>query len=128
MKNTYIKIKKLISERPRPPCPLLPPPLLDTNPVAISSSLQRFVSKGQLSQAASTDALRRLRCTSNLEELGSADFIIEAIIESEELVVLKQVDEFCFDSKPTIGVEFQTRTVIIKIKVIKAQIWDTTEY
>ncbi|XP_021287593.1 uncharacterized protein LOC110419044 [Herrania umbratica] len=66
--------------------------LLDTDPVAlsraskvISSSLQRFVSKGQLSQAASTDALRHLQFTSNLEELRSADFIIEAIIESEDV-------------------------------------------
>ncbi|MBA0790795.1 hypothetical protein Gohar_015420, partial [Gossypium harknessii] len=31
----------------------------------------------------------------------------------------------CLDSKSTIGVEFQTRTVTIKTKVIKAQIWDT---
>ncbi|KAI3444373.1 hypothetical protein Pfo_001038 [Paulownia fortunei] len=34
-------------------------------------------------------------------------------------------NEFCLDSKSTIGVEFQTRTVNIKSKVIKAQIWDT---
>lgn len=34
-------------------------------------------------------------------------------------------NEFCFDSKSTIGVEFQTRTVTIKGKVVKAQIWDT---
>ncbi|XVF04248.1 hypothetical protein REPUB_Repub05bG0066200 [Reevesia pubescens] len=66
--------------------------LLDTDPLAlskaskaISSSIQRFVSKGQFSQAASTDALRRLQCTSNLEELRSADFIVEAIIESEDV-------------------------------------------
>ncbi|KAG8663701.1 hypothetical protein MANES_01G266736v8, partial [Manihot esculenta] len=34
-------------------------------------------------------------------------------------------NEFCLDSKSTIGVEFQTRTVTIKGKVVKAQIWDT---
>nr|AFK48907.1 unknown [Medicago truncatula] len=34
-------------------------------------------------------------------------------------------NEFCFDSKSTIGVEFQTRTVTINGKLIKAQIWDT---
>lgn len=34
-------------------------------------------------------------------------------------------NEFCFDSKSTIGVEFQTRTITINDKVIKAQIWDT---
>ncbi|XVF18807.1 hypothetical protein REPUB_Repub11eG0055000 [Reevesia pubescens] len=50
--------------------------LLDTNPVALSKttksisySLQRFVSKGQLSQAAGSDDVRRLHCTSNLEDL-----------------------------------------------------------
>ncbi|KAH6791572.1 RAB GTPase-like protein A3 [Perilla frutescens var. hirtella] len=34
-------------------------------------------------------------------------------------------NEFCLDSKSTIGVEFQTRTVTINSKLIKAQIWDT---
>lgn len=66
--------------------------LLDTDSAAlsraskaISSSLQRFVSKGQLSQAACADALQRLQYTSNLKDLQSADFIVEAIIESEEV-------------------------------------------
>ncbi|OMO88948.1 hypothetical protein CCACVL1_08084 [Corchorus capsularis] len=66
--------------------------LLDTDPAAlsrasksISSSVQRFVSKGLLSQAAGTDALRRLKYTSDLEELRSADFIVEAIAESEDV-------------------------------------------
>ncbi|KAL1546147.1 Ras-related protein raba3 [Salvia divinorum] len=34
-------------------------------------------------------------------------------------------NEFCLDSKSTIGVEFQTKTVTISSKLIKAQIWDT---
>ncbi|GAB4861558.1 Ras- protein RABA4a [Ancistrocladus abbreviatus] len=34
-------------------------------------------------------------------------------------------DEFSFDSKSTIGVEFQSRNVSIESKVIRAQIWDT---
>lgn len=34
-------------------------------------------------------------------------------------------NEFCLDSKSTIGVEFQTRTVTINSKLVKAQIWDT---
>ncbi|TXG66873.1 hypothetical protein EZV62_008148 [Acer yangbiense] len=52
---------------------------------SISSSIQRFVSKSHLSQAAGSDALRRLKCTSNLEDLHSADVIIEAIVESENV-------------------------------------------
>ncbi|KAH7549397.1 hypothetical protein ACOSP7_025841 [Xanthoceras sorbifolium] len=34
-------------------------------------------------------------------------------------------DEFRFDSKPTIGVEFAYRNIKIADKIIKAQIWDT---
>ncbi|XP_059661496.1 uncharacterized protein LOC132307687 [Cornus florida] len=52
---------------------------------SISNSIQRFVSKGHLSQEEGTNAIRRLRCTSNLEDLHSADVIIEAIVESEEV-------------------------------------------
>ncbi|KAK4779786.1 hypothetical protein SAY87_015892 [Trapa incisa] len=34
-------------------------------------------------------------------------------------------NEFCLDSKSTIGVEFATRTLQIDGKTVKAQIWDT---
>ena len=34
-------------------------------------------------------------------------------------------DEFSLDSKSTIGVEFATRSLKIKDKIVKAQIWDT---
>ena len=34
-------------------------------------------------------------------------------------------DEFFLDSKSTIGVEFQTRTLTLHRKRVKAQIWDT---
>ncbi|CAA7404582.1 unnamed protein product [Spirodela intermedia] len=34
-------------------------------------------------------------------------------------------NEFCLESKSTIGVEFATRTLRVEGKVIKAQIWDT---
>ncbi|KAH9288884.1 hypothetical protein KI387_033001, partial [Taxus chinensis] len=34
-------------------------------------------------------------------------------------------NEFCLESKSTIGVEFATRTVQVEGKTIKAQIWDT---
>jgi 3-hydroxybutyryl-CoA dehydrogenase len=66
--------------------------LIDSDPDAlarasksISSSIQRLVSKAQLSQAAGTSALGRLRFTTNLEELCSSDVIIEAIVESEDV-------------------------------------------
>ncbi|XP_008781983.1 ras-related protein RABA2a-like [Phoenix dactylifera] len=34
-------------------------------------------------------------------------------------------NEFCLDSKSTIGVEFATRTLQVEGRIIKAQIWDT---
>ncbi|CAM8892870.1 unnamed protein product [Rhodiola kirilowii] len=34
-------------------------------------------------------------------------------------------NEFCLDSKSTIGVEFATRTLQVEGKTVKAQIWDT---
>ena len=36
-------------------------------------------------QELGTDALRRLQCTLNLEVLREADFIVEAIVESEDI-------------------------------------------
>lgn len=51
----------------------------------ISSSIQRLVSKGTLSKMSGGDALGRLHCTSNLEDLLDADFVIEAIVESEDV-------------------------------------------
>ncbi|GMN54495.1 hypothetical protein TIFTF001_023620 [Ficus carica] len=66
--------------------------LLDSDPTAlsrasssISNSIHRLVSKGHLSQVVGTNALRLLQCTSNLEDLCSADVVIEAIVESEDV-------------------------------------------
>ncbi|CAH1425657.1 unnamed protein product [Lactuca virosa] len=52
---------------------------------SISDSVQRFVSKGQLSKERGTDAVARVKYTSNLEDLQSADIVIEAIVESEDV-------------------------------------------
>ncbi|CAN0889497.1 Ras-related protein RABA3 [Linum grandiflorum] len=59
------------------------------------------------------------------------DYVFKVVVIGDSAVGKTQLlsrftkNEFCFDSKSTIGVEFQTRTVSIKGKVIKAQIWDT---
>ncbi|OIT00377.1 PREDICTED: uncharacterized protein LOC109228906 [Nicotiana attenuata] len=52
---------------------------------SISNNMQRLLSKGQLSQEKSADAVRRLRCSSRLEDLDSVDFVVEAIVESEQV-------------------------------------------
>lgn len=51
----------------------------------IRSSLQRFVKKGELSQEAANDALAKVKHTTSLKEMSSADVIIEAIVENEDV-------------------------------------------
>ncbi|XP_027355644.1 uncharacterized protein LOC113865356 [Abrus precatorius] len=63
----------------------LDPRALSTASSAIASSITRLVSKSHLAKGSGDDALKRLRLTSNLEELNLADFIIEAIVESEDV-------------------------------------------
>ncbi|KAI8544918.1 hypothetical protein RHMOL_Rhmol07G0002600 [Rhododendron molle] len=59
------------------------------------------------------------------------DYVYKVVVIGDSAVGKSQIlsrftkNEFCFDSKSTIGVEFQTRTVSINSKLIKAQIWDT---
>jgi 3-hydroxybutyryl-CoA dehydrogenase len=52
---------------------------------SISGSLGKFVEKGKLSAEARDAALGRLRFTTELEQLGSCDLIIEAVTEDLEL-------------------------------------------
>jgi Ras-related protein Rab-11A len=59
------------------------------------------------------------------------DYVFKIVVIGDSAVGKSQIlsrfsrNEFCFDSKSTIGVEFQTRTLNINSKLIKAQIWDT---
>lgn len=66
--------------------------LIDSDPSAlakasdsISSSIQRLVSRKLLSREIGVNALQRLRFSTDLKELHSADVIIEAIVESEDV-------------------------------------------
>ncbi|KHN30332.1 3-hydroxybutyryl-CoA dehydrogenase [Glycine soja] len=63
----------------------LDPQALSKASSSISSSINRFVSKNHISQVAGADALKRLRLTTDLEDLQLADLIIEAIVESEDV-------------------------------------------
>ncbi|XP_073004962.1 uncharacterized protein [Typha latifolia] len=66
--------------------------LHDSDPAAlaraatsISAAIRRLVSKGHLSEVAGSGSVNRLKFTSNLQELQTADVIIEAILESEDI-------------------------------------------
>lgn len=58
---------------------------LQSAKATIANSVQRFVSKGQLSKEVGINTLSRLKYTSNLEDLRFADIVIEAIVESEDV-------------------------------------------
>ncbi|CAA0816641.1 Ras-related protein RABA3 [Striga hermonthica] len=65
------------------------------------------------------------------EEEIRVEYVFKVVVIGDSSVGKTQLlsrfakNDFCLDSKSTIGVEFQTRTLKIKNKVIKAQIWDT---
>ena len=65
-------------------------------------------------------------------ELGQRiDYVFKVVLIGDSAVGKSQLlarfarNEFNLDSKATIGVEFQTRTLVIEHKSVKAQIWDT---
>ncbi|KAK6127621.1 hypothetical protein DH2020_038638 [Rehmannia glutinosa] len=59
------------------------------------------------------------------------DYLFKAVLIGDSAVGKSNLlsrfakDEFCLDSKPTIGVEFAYRSIRVGDKIIKAQIWDT---
>ncbi|PNT35379.1 hypothetical protein POPTR_005G073000v4 [Populus trichocarpa] len=59
------------------------------------------------------------------------DYVFKLVLIGDSAVGKSQIlarfarNEFSLDSKATIGVEFQTRTLVIDHKSVKAQIWDT---
>ncbi|KAJ3688661.1 hypothetical protein LUZ61_017825 [Rhynchospora tenuis] len=59
------------------------------------------------------------------------DYVFKIVLIGDSAVGKSQLlarfarNEFSLDSKATVGVEFQTRTLTIDQKIIKAQIWDT---
>ncbi|KAL5137510.1 Ras-related protein RABA4d [Glycine soja] len=84
---------------------------------------------------------RRLNCSStssagmmsNLygEYNQKIDYVFKVVLIGDSAVGKTQLlarfakNQFSVDSKATIGVEFQTKTLIIDNKTVKAQIWDT---
>eukprot|EP00270_Netrium_digitus_P005167 TRINITY_DN16727_c0_g1_i1.p1 TRINITY_DN16727_c0_g1~~TRINITY_DN16727_c0_g1_i1.p1 ORF type:complete len:242 (+),score=57.90 TRINITY_DN16727_c0_g1_i1:62-727(+) len=59
------------------------------------------------------------------------DYVFKIVLIGDSAVGKSQLlarfarNEFSLESKATIGVEFQTKTIVVEQKVIKAQIWDT---
>ena len=69
---------------------------------------------------------------SNLGDFNSKiDYVFKIVLIGDSAVGKSQLlarfarNEFSLESKATIGVEFQTKTLVIDNKTVKAQIWDT---
>jgi small GTP-binding protein len=52
-------------------------------------------------------------------------FLGDSSVGKSNLLSQFTKQEFNLETKPTIGVEFATRTIRIKNKLVKTQIWDT---
>ena len=59
-------------------------PMLDRARGSIEKSLGKFVDKGKLSAADRDAALSRLTTRTGIDELGDADYVVEAIVEQAE--------------------------------------------
>ena len=70
-------------------------------------------------------------CTPSLSPHPSYDYLFKVVLIGDSGVGKSNLlsrftrDEFCLESKSTIGVEFATRSVAVDGKTVKAQIWDT---
>lgn len=59
------------------------------------------------------------------------DYVFKMVVIGDSAVGKSQLlsrfskNEFSLDGMATVGVEFQTKTILLDNKLIKAQIWDT---
>lgn len=64
---------------------------------SISTSMEKMAAKGKLTADQKRDCLRRIKTTSNIEDLESADFVVEAVIENEGIKaeLFRKLDKVC---------------------------------
>ncbi|PPS04250.1 hypothetical protein GOBAR_AA16407 [Gossypium barbadense] len=61
----------------------------------------------------------------NIDYVFKVVLIGDSAVGKSQLLARFSRNQFSLDSKATIGVEFQTKTLVIDNKTVKAQIWDT---
>ena len=90
---------------------------LDRGRAAIAKSLDRFVAKGNLERSAADQALARISTTTDLEAVGEADVVVEAVFEDIEVKheVFRVLDRVCRE-----GAILATNTSAIPITRIAA--------
>ena len=63
----------------------------------ISKSLDRMIAKEKLTEDQAKESLRRIRTTTRIEDMKDADFVVEAVVEREEVKtrLFRKLDEIC---------------------------------
>jgi len=63
----------------------------------ISKSLDRMIAKEKLTEDQAKESLRRIRTTTKIEDMKDADFVVEAVVEREEVKtrLFRKLDEIC---------------------------------
>jgi 3-hydroxybutyryl-CoA dehydrogenase len=79
---------------------------------AISRNLDRMDAKEKLTAAQKSECLRRIRTTTRIEEMKDADFIVEAVVENENIKsgIFKKLDEIC---RPEVVLATNTSSISI---------------
>jgi 3-hydroxybutyryl-CoA dehydrogenase len=69
----------------------------DKGVATISNNLGRMVKKEKISEADMKAILGRIKTTTELKDMGSVDFVVEAAVEREDLKfkIFEDLDKFC---------------------------------
>src|SRR5215831_959981 len=89
-------------------------PVLDRARATVEKSLGKFVEKGTLAAADRDATLARLTMSTTIEELASADYIVEAIVENVEAkrALLARLDAL---AKPDVILATNTSSISITL-------------
>jgi len=73
------------------------PEFCDKGVATISKNLDRMVKKDKLSEADMKAILGRIKTTTDLKDMGSVDFVVEAAVEREDLKfkIFEDLDKIC---------------------------------
>ncbi len=84
----------------------------DKGVATITKNLDRSVSKGKLAQEERDAILSRIATTTNLSEMETVDFVVEAAVEREDLKfkIFEDLDKFC---KPHVILSTNTSSIPI---------------
>ncbi|CAN6293750.1 unnamed protein product, partial [Urochloa humidicola] len=125
--SSQSQIKKSKPNRSRPHAHSAASPHSSEPPPAAAFVVPR--ARARVSERASQEGRKREDAMAGGGD--KVDYVFKVVLIGDSAVGKSQIlarfarNEFSLDSKATIGVEFQTRTLVIEHKSVKAQIWDT---